>query len=166
MLKILHKYRSAIHIWASWSINVDQRPKYEPASVLIKRGFEFGCCSAGQYLHAYFDVSVIRDVWRKPIYIHGETWCLVWYCHMTNLTTCTMLYCRSREETCEMDEVEVCQQLLRQLKSVVEGLLASQLTNVWQVYGGLNRLHNVIFQIFRHGCKSFNHQVYHVYYLS
>lgn len=65
-----------------------------------------------------------------------------------------------------MDEVEVCQQLLRQLKSVVEGLLASQLTNVWQVYGGLNRLHNVIFQIFNHGCKSFNDQVYQVYYLS
>ncbi|KAJ8920839.1 hypothetical protein NQ315_015631 [Exocentrus adspersus] len=46
------------------------------------------------------------------------------------------------------------QQLLRDLKSTVEGLLVSQVANVWSIYGGLNRLHNIVEKIFMHGCKS------------
>lgn len=45
-----------------------------------------------------------------------------------------------------------CQQLLRELKSTVEGLLISQVANVWSIYGGLNRLHNSVEKIFKHGC--------------
>lgn len=45
-----------------------------------------------------------------------------------------------------------CQQLLRELKSTVEGLLVSQVANVWSIYGGLNRLHNFVDKIFKHGC--------------
>lgn len=44
-----------------------------------------------------------------------------------------------------------CQQLLRELKSTVEGLLVSQVANVWSIYGGLNRLHNFVDKIFKHG---------------
>ncbi|KAJ8952104.1 hypothetical protein NQ314_007597 [Rhamnusium bicolor] len=36
------------------------------------------------------------------------------------------------------------QQLLRDLKSTVEGLLVTQVANVWSIYGGLNRLHNTM----------------------
>lgn len=43
------------------------------------------------------------------------------------------------------------QQLLRDLKSTVEGLLVSQVANVWTIYGGLNRLHSSVEKIFRHG---------------
>lgn len=46
------------------------------------------------------------------------------------------------------------QQLLRDLKTTVENLLASQVANVWYVYGGLNRLHNAVEKIFRNGCKT------------
>lgn len=46
------------------------------------------------------------------------------------------------------------QQLLRDLKSTVEGLLFSQVANVWSIYGGLNRLHVDIEKIFKHGCKA------------
>nr|XP_023021367.1 run domain Beclin-1-interacting and cysteine-rich domain-containing protein-like [Leptinotarsa decemlineata] len=45
------------------------------------------------------------------------------------------------------------QQLLRDLKSTVEGLLVTQVANVWSIYGGLNRLHNAVEKIFKHGCK-------------
>lgn len=46
------------------------------------------------------------------------------------------------------------QQLLRDLKTTVEGLLVSQVANVWYIYGGLNRLHCYIEKIFKHGCKT------------
>lgn len=45
-----------------------------------------------------------------------------------------------------------CQQLLRELKNTVEGLLASQVPNVWSVFGGLNRLHSSVEKIFKHAC--------------
>ncbi|CAH1102808.1 unnamed protein product [Psylliodes chrysocephalus] len=45
------------------------------------------------------------------------------------------------------------QQLLRDLKSTVEGLLMTQVANVWSVYGGLNRFHTIVDKIFRHGSK-------------
>lgn len=51
------------------------------------------------------------------------------------------------------------QQLLRDLKSVVESLLLSQVANVWNVYGGLNRLHNVVENIFKHQLKIINQYV-------
>lgn len=46
------------------------------------------------------------------------------------------------------------QDLLKDLKATIEGLLVGQLDNVWSVYGGLNRLHNDISRIFQNGCKS------------
>ncbi|XP_023704978.1 run domain Beclin-1-interacting and cysteine-rich domain-containing protein isoform X3 [Cryptotermes secundus] len=52
---------------------------------------------------------------------------------------------------------EEYQQLLHSLKGTVEGLLISQVSNVWNVYGGLNRLHNAMEKIFKHGCRVFNH---------
>lgn len=45
------------------------------------------------------------------------------------------------------------QQLLRDLKNTSEGLLVTQVANVWSIYGGLNRLHNTLEKIFKHGCK-------------
>lgn len=51
------------------------------------------------------------------------------------------------------------QQLLRDLKSVVEGLLISQVANVWNVYGGLNRLHSVVENIFKHQFKVYTSTV-------
>lgn len=51
------------------------------------------------------------------------------------------------------------QQLLRDLKSVIESLLLSQVANVWNVYGGLNRLHNVVENIFKHQFKVVNQNV-------
>lgn len=50
-------------------------------------------------------------------------------------------------------------QLLQSLRSTVEGLLMDGLSNVWDVYGGLNRLHNVMEQIFKHGCRIFDPNV-------
>ncbi|XP_012339895.1 run domain Beclin-1-interacting and cysteine-rich domain-containing protein isoform X2 [Apis florea] len=47
-------------------------------------------------------------------------------------------------------------QLLQSLRSIVEGLLVDGVLNVWNVYGGLNRLHNVMERIFKHGCRIFN----------
>lgn len=47
------------------------------------------------------------------------------------------------------DEVE----LLLLLKGTVEGLLISQVANVWSIYGGLNRLHCAMEKIFKHGYK-------------
>lgn len=50
-------------------------------------------------------------------------------------------------------------QLLQNLRSTVEGLLVDGVLNVWDVYGGLNRLHNVMERIFKHGCRIFNRNV-------
>ncbi|KAG5326878.1 RUBIC protein, partial [Acromyrmex heyeri] len=47
-------------------------------------------------------------------------------------------------------------QLLHSLRSTVEGLLIDGMSNVWNVYGGLNRLHSVMEQIFKHGCRIFD----------
>nr|CAI5864812.1 unnamed protein product [Callosobruchus analis] len=44
-------------------------------------------------------------------------------------------------------------QLLCDLKNTVEGLLVTQVANVWTIYGGLNRLHSIMVKIFKHGCK-------------
>lgn len=44
------------------------------------------------------------------------------------------------------------QALLKDLKCTVESLLSSQVANVWNVYGGLNRLHQAMEKIFRHQC--------------
>uniref|UniRef100_A0A146LY27 Run domain Beclin-1 interacting and cystein-rich containing protein n=1 Tax=Lygus hesperus TaxID=30085 RepID=A0A146LY27_LYGHE len=46
-------------------------------------------------------------------------------------------------------------QLLQNLKSVVEGLLCCQVPNVWNVYGGLSRLHSVLERIFKHQFQIF-----------
>ena len=54
---------------------------------------------------------------------------------------------------------ETHEHLLQQLKTTVEGLLASQVSNVWHVYGGLNRLHSVLEHIFKHGCRVFSQNV-------
>lgn len=51
------------------------------------------------------------------------------------------------------------QQLLRDLKSTVESLLCGQVTNVWSVYGGLNRLHRALEKIFKLGCKEVGEKV-------
>lgn len=45
-------------------------------------------------------------------------------------------------------------QLLLDLKCTVEGLLVAQVTNVWSIYGGLNRLYNATEKVFKHGCKA------------
>lgn len=47
-------------------------------------------------------------------------------------------------------------QLLQSLRSTAEGLLIDGVSNVWDVYGGLNRLHNVMERIFKHGCRIFD----------
>ncbi|XP_058795536.1 run domain Beclin-1-interacting and cysteine-rich domain-containing protein isoform X2 [Phymastichus coffea] len=47
-------------------------------------------------------------------------------------------------------------QLLQSLRSTVESLLTNGVSNVWNVYGGLNRLHNVMEKIFKHGCRIFD----------
>ncbi|XP_060516818.1 run domain Beclin-1-interacting and cysteine-rich domain-containing protein [Cylas formicarius] len=52
-----------------------------------------------------------------------------------------------------MNEIPLYQQYLRDLKQTVEGLLVTQVANVWSIYGGLNRLHGCFENIFRHGCK-------------
>ncbi|XP_044750682.1 run domain Beclin-1-interacting and cysteine-rich domain-containing protein isoform X2 [Coccinella septempunctata] len=45
------------------------------------------------------------------------------------------------------------EQLLRDLKNTIDGLLSTQVANVWSIYGGLNRLHSLMDKIFKHGCK-------------
>lgn len=50
-------------------------------------------------------------------------------------------------------------QLLQNLRYTVEGLLIDGVSNVWNVYGGLNRLHNTMEQIFQHGCRIFHPSV-------
>ncbi|XP_066589438.1 run domain Beclin-1-interacting and cysteine-rich domain-containing protein isoform X2 [Prorops nasuta] len=52
--------------------------------------------------------------------------------------------------------LKVCKHLLQNLKATVEGLLIDGVPNVWDVYGGLNRLHSVIENIFKHGCRIFD----------
>lgn len=42
--------------------------------------------------------------------------------------------------------------LLDSLKSTVECLSMSRQTNTWEVCGGLDRLHSIMMNIFRHGC--------------
>lgn len=49
-------------------------------------------------------------------------------------------------------------ELLQTLKSTAEGLLINQVSNVWNIYGGLNRLHHVMEKIFKHGCRIFNQE--------
>ncbi|XP_049801499.1 run domain Beclin-1-interacting and cysteine-rich domain-containing protein isoform X1 [Schistocerca nitens] len=49
-------------------------------------------------------------------------------------------------------------ELLQTLKSTAEGLLINQVSNVWNIYGGLNRLHHVMERIFKHGCRIFNQE--------
>lgn len=56
----------------------------------------------------------------------------------------------------EEDHIKEQWQLLQSLRSTVEGLLVYGVSNVWNVYGGLNRLHSVIEQIFKHGCRIFD----------
>lgn len=54
-----------------------------------------------------------------------------------------------------------CQKLLLSLKVTVEGLLVNQVRNVWNIYGGLNRLYLAVERIFKHNCrtiKEVNHQ--------
>lgn len=54
-------------------------------------------------------------------------------------------------------------QLLQNLRSTVEGLLTNGVSNVWNVYGGLNRLHNIMEKIFKHGCRIFDAKVSHCF---
>lgn len=49
--------------------------------------------------------------------------------------------------------------LLLNLKTTAEALFLSQACNVWNVYGGLNRLHDVIENIFQHGTKVYKPDV-------
>ncbi|XP_017876260.1 run domain Beclin-1-interacting and cysteine-rich domain-containing protein [Ceratina calcarata] len=57
---------------------------------------------------------------------------------------------------CEDVHVKEQWQLLQNLRTTVEGLLVDGVLNVWNVYGGLNRLHNVMERIFKHGCRIYN----------
>ncbi|CAL7940368.1 unnamed protein product [Xylocopa violacea] len=57
---------------------------------------------------------------------------------------------------CEDAHIKEQWQLLQSLRTTVEGLLVDGVLNVWNVYGGLNRLHNVMERIFKHGCRIFN----------
>lgn len=54
---------------------------------------------------------------------------------------------------------EQCRELLQILRSTAEGLLIDEVSNVWNVYGGLNRLHNAMERIFKHGCRIFDPNV-------
>ncbi|XP_072762958.1 run domain Beclin-1-interacting and cysteine-rich domain-containing protein [Anoplolepis gracilipes] len=47
-------------------------------------------------------------------------------------------------------------QLLQSLRSTVEGLFIDGVSNVWNIYGGLNRLYNAMERIFKHGCRIFD----------
>lgn len=49
--------------------------------------------------------------------------------------------------------------ILHLLKSTTEGLLINQVSNVWNIYGGLNRLHHIMEKIFKHGCRVFTQEV-------
>ncbi|GLH04088.1 Uncharacterized protein GBIM_09869 [Gryllus bimaculatus] len=54
------------------------------------------------------------------------------------------------------DLSEEYRQILQSLKGTAEGLLINQVSNVWNIYGGLNRLHHVMEKIFKHGCRVFD----------
>ncbi|XP_059473590.1 run domain Beclin-1-interacting and cysteine-rich domain-containing protein [Neocloeon triangulifer] len=51
------------------------------------------------------------------------------------------------------EQDEACRQLLQTLKGTAEGLLAGHSTNVWSVYGGLQRLHSAVLKILQHGLR-------------
>ncbi|XP_078046287.1 run domain Beclin-1-interacting and cysteine-rich domain-containing protein rubicon isoform X1 [Augochlora pura] len=57
---------------------------------------------------------------------------------------------------CENAHIKEQRQLLQNLRTTVEGLLVDGVLNVWNVYGGLNRLHHIMERIFKHGCRIFN----------
>ncbi|XP_053982017.1 run domain Beclin-1-interacting and cysteine-rich domain-containing protein isoform X2 [Hylaeus anthracinus] len=57
---------------------------------------------------------------------------------------------------CEDAHIKEQWQLLQCLRTTVECLLVDGVLNVWNVYGGLNRLHNIMERIFKHGCRIFN----------
>ncbi|XP_076647774.1 run domain Beclin-1-interacting and cysteine-rich domain-containing protein rubicon isoform X2 [Halictus rubicundus] len=57
---------------------------------------------------------------------------------------------------CEDAHIKEQRQLLQILRATVEGLLVDGILNVWNVYGGLNRLHHIMERIFKHGCRIFN----------
>ncbi|XP_014280038.1 run domain Beclin-1-interacting and cysteine-rich domain-containing protein isoform X1 [Halyomorpha halys] len=50
---------------------------------------------------------------------------------------------------------EIHREQLSSLKTIVEGLLSCQVANVWNVYGGLNRLHTILQRILKHEFKIF-----------
>lgn len=51
------------------------------------------------------------------------------------------------------------QLLLDSLKSTVECLSMSGQSNTWEVCGGLDRVHSIMMNIFRHGCLPINSNV-------
>lgn len=55
------------------------------------------------------------------------------------------------------------QHLLQNLKLTVDGLLIRQVSNVWSIYGGLNRVHNAMEKILKHGCRVFTPQVIYLH---
>lgn len=55
-----------------------------------------------------------------------------------------------------MEELPI---LLDDLKSTVECLSMSSQTSTWEVCGGLDRLHSIMMNIFRHGCLSITSNV-------
>ncbi|XP_076168023.1 run domain Beclin-1-interacting and cysteine-rich domain-containing protein rubicon isoform X2 [Ptiloglossa arizonensis] len=57
---------------------------------------------------------------------------------------------------CEDAHIKEQWQLLQCLRTTVECLLVDGVLNVWNVYGGLNRLHSIMERIFKHGCRIFN----------
>ncbi|XP_050307064.1 run domain Beclin-1-interacting and cysteine-rich domain-containing protein [Anthonomus grandis grandis] len=59
-----------------------------------------------------------------------------------------------------MSDPAIYQQYLESLKDTVEGLLVTQVANVWSIYGGLNRLYLCLEKIFRHGCKNTSQEGY------
>lgn len=56
------------------------------------------------------------------------------------------------------DSSEEYRQILQSLRGTAEGLLINQVSNVWNIYGGLNRLHHVMEKIFKHGCRVFDQE--------
>ncbi|CAH0382427.1 unnamed protein product [Bemisia tabaci] len=49
-----------------------------------------------------------------------------------------------------------CRALLQDLRQTIETQLISQVSNVWNIFGGLNRLHPVVLKIFKHRSRVFN----------
>lgn len=52
-----------------------------------------------------------------------------------------------------------CRALLQDLRQTIETQLISQVSNVWNIFGGLNRLHPVVLKIFKHRSRVFNQGV-------